>query len=74
MNPFNFNVVMDAKRRLRRWIYYTLTAFVLTVIFVAGFVTVYASSYNVMHSEPMRVFEVHEDGLVFLNKYFSFSK
>lgn len=73
MNPFNFNVVMDGKQKLRRWACYTATAFLLTVIFVAGFITVYVNSYNVMHTEPIHVFEIHDDGVVFLDKYFPFN-
>lgn len=72
MNPFNFNVVMDGRARLRRWALYTVTAFVLTAAFVAGFLTVYVNSYNVMHSEPMRVLEFQEDGVVFLNQYYRY--
>lgn len=72
MNPFNFNVVMDSRAKLRRWAFYTITAFVLTAAFVAGFVTVYVNSYNVMHSEPMRVLEFYDDGVVFFNKYYRY--
>lgn len=72
MSPFNFKVAMDGKKSLRRWISYTLTAFVLTAVFVAGFITVYVNSYNVMHTEPMRVLEFQEDGVVFLNKFIKF--
>ena len=72
MNPFNFNVAMDGKAKFRRWAFYTLTAFVLTTAFVWGFITVYVNSYNVMHSEPMHVLEVYDDGVVFLNRYYQF--
>ena len=72
MNPFNFNVAMDGKAKFRRWAFYTLTAFVLTAVFVWSFITVYVNSYNVMHSEPMQVFEIYDDGLVFFNRYYQF--
>lgn len=72
MSPFNFNVVMDGKKSFRRWVSYTVTAFVLTAVFVAGFITVYVNSYNVMHTEPMKVLEFQEDGAVILNKYIKF--
>lgn len=72
MNPFNFNVVMDGKKEFRRWTYYTVTAFILTMAFVAGFITVYVNSYNVMHKEPMRVLEFYDDGLIFFNKYYQY--
>ena len=72
MNPFNFNVAMDGKAKFRRWAFYTLTAFVLTAVFVWSFITVYVNSYNVMHSEPMHVLEIYDDGLVFLNRYYPF--
>lgn len=71
MNPFNFNVVMDDKKKLRRWIFYTITAFVLTTVFVSGFITVYVNSYNVMHTEPMRFLELYDDGVIFLNHYYA---
>lgn len=74
MNPFNFNVVMDGRAKLRRWALYTVTAFALTAAFVAGFITVYVNSYNVMHSEPMRVLEFYDDGVIFLNQYYRYEK
>lgn len=72
MNPFNFNVVMDGKAKLRRWASYTAAAFVLTAAFVSGFLTVYVNSYNVMHKEPMLVLEFQDDGVIFLNQYFPY--
>lgn len=72
MSPFNFNVVMDGKAKLRRWAFYTVTAFVLMTAFVAGFITVYVNSYNVMHSEPMHVLEFYDDGVVILDKYYRY--
>lgn len=72
MNPFNFNVAMDGKAKLRRWAFYTVTAFVLMTAFVAGFVTVYVNSYNVMHSEPMQVLEFQDGGVIFLNQYYRY--
>lgn len=74
MNPFNFNVAMDGRKKLRRWAYYTVTAFVLTTAFVAGFVTVYVNSYNVMHREPMRVLEFYDDGVVIFDRYYQYEK
>ncbi|MDE7290024.1 MAG: hypothetical protein K2N71_11085 [Oscillospiraceae bacterium] len=72
MNPFNFNIAMDGKAKLRRWIFYTITAFVLMTAFIAGFVTVYVNSYNVMHSEPIHVLEFYDDGVVILDKYYKY--
>lgn len=72
MNPFNFNVVMDGRAKLRRWFFYTVTAFVLMTAFIAGFVTVYVNSYNVMHSEPMQVLEFQDDGVILLNQYYRY--
>ncbi len=74
MSPFNFNVVMDGKKLLRRWTAYTVTAFVLMSLFVAGFVTVYVNSYNVMHKEPMHVLEFRDGGVIILNNYYEFDK
>lgn len=72
MCPFNFNVAMDGRKKLRRWACYTVTAFALTAAFVAGFVTVYVNSYNVMHSEPMRVLEFYDDGVVIFDNYYRY--
>ena len=72
MSPFNFNVAMDDKRKLRRWVWYTITALVLTTAFVAGFVTVYVNSYNVMHKEPMHVLEFYDDGVVIFDNYYRY--
>ncbi|MDE5742515.1 MAG: hypothetical protein K2H90_08725 [Oscillospiraceae bacterium] len=72
MSPFNFNVAMDDKRKLCRWVWYTITAFVLTTAFVAGFVTVYVNSYNVMHKEPMHVLEIYDDGVVIFDNYYRY--
>lgn len=74
MNPFNFNVVMDNRKKFRRWAFYTLTAFVLTTSFIWGFITVYVNSYNVMHGEPMRVIEICDDGVVLFNRYYPFEQ
>lgn len=74
MSPFNFNVVMDGKKLLRRWTAYTVTAFILMSLFVAGFVTVYVNSYNVMHKEPMHVLEFRDGGVIILNNYYEFDK
>lgn len=74
MSPFNFNVVMDGKKLLRRWTAYTVTAFILMSLFVAGFVTVYVNSYNVMHKEPMHVLEFRDSGVIILNNYYEFDK
>ncbi|MCM1328274.1 MAG: hypothetical protein NC253_02440 [Ruminococcus sp.] len=74
MSPFNFNVVMDGKKSLRRWTAYTAAAFVLTAVFTAGFLTVYVNSYNVMHTEPMTVIEFRDDGVVLLNRYYEYKK
>lgn len=69
-NPFSFRVVMSERAARRRWAAYAVTAFLLTAAFVAGFTAVYVNSYNVMHTEPMTVFEVYGDGIVFLNHFF----
>lgn len=74
MNPFNFNVAMDGKKKFRRWAYYTITAFVLTTAFVAGFISVYVNSYNVMHREPMRVLEFYDDGVIIFDRYYQYEK
>lgn len=72
MNPFNFNVKIDSRASLRRWILYTVTALILTSAFVFGFITVYVNSYNVMHNEPMDVLELIDDGVAFLKQYYNF--
>lgn len=74
MNPFNFNVAMDGKKKFRRWAYYTITAFVLTTAFVAGFISVYVNSYNVMHREPMRVLEFYDGGVIIFDRYYQYEK
>lgn len=69
--PFNFRIAMDERAARRRWAAYAATALVLTAVFVAGFTAVYVNSYNVMHTEPMTVFEVCGDGVIFLNHFFA---
>lgn len=73
-NPFNFKIRMSLEKRLRRRLLYAVTAAVMTAAFAAGFLTVYVNSYNILHSEPMKVFEVCETsggtGIIILNRLF----
>lgn len=72
-NPFNFNIDINSKSKFKRWAAYAATAFILMTAFVAGFITVYVNSYNVMNSEPMNVLEFLENGVIFLNHYYEYS-
>ncbi len=73
-NPFNFKIAMDSEARLRRRLVYTATAAVSLTVFAAGFLRVYVNSYNILHAEPMKVFEVCETpegkGIIILNRLF----
>lgn len=62
---------MDERAARRRWAAYAAAAFVLTAAFVTGFTAVYVNSYNVMHTEPMTVFETCDDGVILLNHFFA---
>lgn len=69
--PFNFRIKMDEAALRRRWAAYTAAAFALTSVLVAGITVVYVNSYNVMHAEPMTVFEVCANGVIFLGHFFA---
>lgn len=72
--PFKFSASISEQERYRRRILYSVTALVLTVMFTVGFITVYVNSYNIMHSEPMKIFGFYrtdnEIGFVLFNRFF----
>lgn len=71
---FNFSIEISEKEKHRRLILYSVTALVLTVMFILGFITVYVNSYNIMHAEPMEVFGFYRTadgiGIMLFNHYF----
>lgn len=73
-NPFNFKIKMSLKERLRRRLLLSVTAAVLLVGLASGLLRVYVNSYNILHAEPMKIFEVCETpegkGIIILNRLF----
>lgn len=73
MDPMRFfRVEMPRAQRIRRRAVYVMSALVLTVMFVYGYVTVYKNSYRIMNGKPMEVwgFYQSESGIsvVIMNK------
>ena len=72
--PFKFQIEMSETERYRRRIIYSVTAVLLAVLFLTGFIIVYVNSYNIVHSEPMKVFGFYRtaDGIGFMlfNNFF----
>lgn len=78
MNPFNFRIRSTKKERFRRILLYSVTAVVLTAVFIAGFITVYVNSYNIISAEPMEVFGFYRNddvrGIVLFDHFFKIGK
>ena len=72
-SPFTFRVDLSETERLRRRL--LLTAAVLLIIFTAGCMAVYINSYNILHAEPLKVFDLYRtpEGveLIFLGRLYS---
>ncbi|GEM_PF-1779368 len=65
LSLFNFDIVIDKKQRQHRTVVLMLSVIILLSVFIAGYITVYKNSYNMMNSKPMVVFDVNrtDDGL-----------
>ena len=74
-SPFNFEITIAEGERYRRRVIYSVTAILLALMFTIGFITVYVNSYNIIHSEPMKVFGFYRTsegiGFILFNKFFS---
>lgn len=74
-SPFTFRVALSEKERLRRRLLFTVTAAVLLIVFTAGCMVVYVNSYNILHAEPLKVFDLYRtpEGveLIFLGRLYS---
>lgn len=74
-SPFVFRVKMSETERLRRRLLLTVTAAVLLIAFTAGCMVVYVNSYNILHAEPLKVFDLYRtpEGveLIFLGRLYS---
>ncbi|MCI9409999.1 MAG: hypothetical protein HFJ89_09330 [Oscillospiraceae bacterium] len=74
-SPFTFRVALSETERLRRRLLLTVTAAVLLIIFTAGCMAVYINSYNILHAEPLKVFDLYRtpEGveLIFLGRLYS---
>ncbi len=73
-SPINFKIEISETERTRRRVLYAVTAVVLMLAFVIGFIIVYVNSYNIIHAEPMEVFGFYQTGdgigVVIFNKFF----
>ncbi len=70
-SPFTFRVALSETERLRRRLLLTVTAAVLLIIFTAGCMAVYINSYNILHAEPLKVFDPEGVELIFLGRLYS---
>lgn len=77
-SPFNFSVTAAEGERFRRRVWYSVAALLLTLAFTAGFITVYVNTYNIIHDEPMEIFQIddNENGIeiTVFNHYFAVPK